>query len=104
MKTRYAIKATCFDKKGRVISSAENSYEKTHPIQAMYAKKVGHPLRHCLHAEIAAIIRAKGKPIHSIFIERYGKKGEPRDAMPCPVCQLAIKEAKIEIISYTVGE
>jgi deoxycytidylate deaminase len=52
-----------------------------------------------LHAEIAAIIKAKGKG-YKIKIERYSNKGKPLPSKPCPICELAIKEAGIKVVSY----
>lgn len=103
MKKRYKIKATTYDRRGRVISTAYNDYHKTHPIQSDYAKRADMEYRQLLHAEILAIIRARGKPIHKIKIERYDNDGNPKNAEPCPVCSLAIKEAGIEFVEYTVG-
>jgi deoxycytidylate deaminase len=56
-----------------------------------------------LHAEVAAIIRSKGRDIHKIKIERYDSEGNPKLAAPCPVCQLAIKMAGIKFVEHTVG-
>lgn len=98
----YELKATIFDKKGRVVSIGKNSYIKTHPFQSKLAEKVGLPYKEYLHAEVLAVIRARGRG-HSIHIERYGEKGEPRNAKPCPICERAIKEAGLKEISYTIG-
>lgn len=100
---RHKIKATTYDKRGRVLSIAENSYNKTHTLQAQYASKAGVDYRIYLHAEILAIIRAKNKIIHKIKIERYDADGNPRLARPCPVCELAIQEANIKLIEYTLN-
>ena len=59
------------------------------------------PDRVFLHAEIAAIIRAKGKAIHKIVVKRYDKSGRLMLAKPCPVCQLAIKEAGIKVVVHS---
>ena len=64
MKTRYKILATCFNKYGIPLSKGENSYKKTHPLQAYFAERVGHPQRIYLHAEILALIRAGDKKIY----------------------------------------
>jgi deoxycytidylate deaminase len=101
MCTQYEIIATCYDKKGRRLSSATNSYSITHPLQAKYAAKVGHQHRIYLHAEIAAIIKAKKKQIHKIKVERYDSKGNPKLAAPCPICQEAIRIANIKFVEYT---
>jgi deoxycytidylate deaminase len=103
MRKKYRITATVYDKKGRVLSTATNSYQKTHPYQAKCAEKVGKPNKIFLHAEIHAIIKAlkKGVP-YKIKIERYNKKGEPVCAKPCPVCQQAIQETGIKYIEYTI--
>lgn len=77
------------DKKGRVLAESENSYTKTHPTQKNYATKVGTPYKEYLHAEIAAIIRAKGKGVH-LYVARVDASGAPVTAKPCPICQHAI--------------
>ena len=101
MKPKYKITATCYDKRGRVISKGVNDYARSHPLQAHFAKLVGQEERIYLHAEIKAIISARGKPIHKIRVERYNHKGEQRLAFPCPVCQQAIKHAGIKLVEYT---
>lgn len=99
---KHNITATVYDRKGKVLSVGRNSYYKTHPKQAHYALLVGEQHRVFLHAEIAALVKCRGVP-YKIKIERYGKNGEPRLAKPCPICELAIKEAGIQFIEYTVG-
>ena len=98
---RYHILAKCYDKKGRLLAAAFNSYTKTHPLQAYFARKVGH--YHCeyLHAEIHAILKCKGKPIYRITIERYDACGLPANAQPCSICQEAIKAFGITKVEYT---
>lgn len=101
MKAKQTIVATCYDSKGRVVSQGRNSYTLTHPVQARYAARASMPDRVFLHAEIAAIIRAKGKAIHKLVVKRYGKDGRLKLAQPCPVCQLAIKEAGIKVVVHS---
>jgi tRNA(Arg) A34 adenosine deaminase TadA len=100
MKRKYDIRAICYDKKGRVLSVGYNSYTKTHPIQDYYARQAGHPQRIFLHAEIAALLRAKDKNIHKV--ERYARDGSPMNASPCPVCVRAIKAWGVNFIEHTV--
>jgi len=101
-KSQQIIVASCYDKRGYLLSTAVNSYTKTHPKQAYHAAKVGHPLRCFLHAEIAAIIKAKGKKIHKMKVERFGKRGNLLPSHPCPICMSAIKAASINCLEYTV--
>ena len=103
MKTRQEITATIYDKRGKILAIGKNSYEKTHPIQSKFAKQAGLPQKEQLHTEVAAIIRAlkRGSP-YKIKVERFDKKGFPLNAEPCPICKLAIKEAGIKIIEYTI--
>ena len=102
MKVKHTIIAKCYDKRGHLLSFATNSYTKTHPLQAYFAKKVGHSHHKVfLHAEIAAILKARGKSIHRITVERYGKTGKPLNACPCPICQEAIKAFSIPIVEFT---
>lgn len=99
--TRHRIIAKCYDKKNRLLSSAENDYDKSHPLQKTYAAKAGMPYKEFLHAEILAIIRAK-KPIHRISVARLNRQGKMRLAKPCEICQLAIEEAGIRLVEYTL--
>ena len=101
---KYSIKATVYDKRGKVLSIGYNSYVKTHPMMYEYGKKLKMPYKIFLHAEIAALIKIKDKTTpHKIFIERYGKDGKPRLAAPCPICLEAIRQAGIEKVEFTVG-
>ena len=99
---KHTVKASCYDKRGRLLSSAYNNYNKTHPLQKLFAERVGHSHRQLLHAEILAIIRAKEKQIHKIVIERYGKQGQPLLAAPCPICLEAIKHYGISVVQHTI--
>lgn len=102
---RHQLTATIYDKRGKIVAVGHNNYNKTHPYQACKAQQAGLPQKIYLHAEIDAIIKAlrSGVDLHKISIERYDKLGQPRDAMPCPVCQIAIREAGIKFIEYTIG-
>ena len=102
MKKRFEIKATCFDKKGKVISVGYNSYSKTHPIQSHFARLAGLPEKTFLHAEVAALLKAKGKNIHKIKVERYDSEGNPVNAAPCPICRLAIKSWGVSYVEHTI--
>lgn len=99
---KHKIRATIYDKKGKILAMGENSYKKTHPLQAQYAAAVGENYKIYLHAEISALVKCRGKP-YKIKIERYDKSGNPKNAKPCPICELAIKEAGISVIEYTIG-
>ncbi len=99
---QHHILAKCYDKRGRLLSAAFNSYTKTHPLMQYFARKVGHPLERCyLHAEIHAILRARGKSIYRITTERYDARGLPANSKPCPICQEAIKAFGIQIVEHT---
>ena len=100
---RHYVLATVYDKRGNVLSRAENSYTKTHPYQAMMARRSGIPEKIFLHAEIAALIRCRTGQPYRIKIERYNKSNEPMLAKPCPICEAAIKEAGIRLVEYTIG-
>lgn len=100
--TRQALTAVIYDKRGKVISVGQNSYVKTHPLQALHAVKAGMPDKQFLHAEIHAIVKCKDlSRAHKIFVSRWDKKGRPALAKPCPVCMSAIESAGIEIIEHT---
>lgn len=76
-------------KGGRVVSVGYNSYTKTHPQQAKFAKLAGQPKREFLHAEVASLIRAP-RDADTLVVIRVNKAGEYVCAKPCPICRLAI--------------
>ena len=95
------IKEVIYNKKGRILSEAENSYTKTHPYQKRLAEKSKNPHRIYLHAEIAALVRCRGVP-YKISITRINAHGELVLAKPCDICELAIKEAGIKIVEFSI--
>lgn len=99
---QQTLSAVIYDRKGRVLSVGQNSYIKTHPLQAAHAKKVGRSEKVFLHAEIHAIVRCRDlKKAHKIFISRWDAQGNPVIAKPCPVCMSAITAAGIQQIEHT---
>jgi hypothetical protein len=98
----FKLKATLYDKRGRILAIGTNSYTKTHPLQSMYADAVGKPDAVFLHAEIDALRRCKDwDKIYRIVVERYDKQGNPRLARPCQVCQHAIDSVGIPNVEFT---
>lgn len=101
-RTKFDLKATLYDKKGKILSIGTNSYLKSHPLQAEFSEKHGRPEAIFLHAEIAALTKCKDwSKIHSIHIERYDKQGNPRLAKPCKICQSALDTIGVKKITYT---
>ncbi len=100
-KSRYDIRAYCYDKRGRLISEGRNNYDKTHPLQAHFAKIVGEEDKIYLHAEISALLRSRGKQVHKIHVERIQNEATAL-AEPCPICMEAIKAFGVKVISYTL--
>lgn len=96
-KFRHA--AICLDSKGRIVSYATNS-RKTHPLQAEYARRTGKEKKVSLHAEIAALIRAR-EDIETVVVARINKRGELRNSKPCPICRLALEEAEVNEIWFS---
>lgn len=95
------VVARTYDKRGFLLACRSNSYSKTHPLQAHFAKLVGKPASVFLHAEIHAIIASGDRKIHRIEVERFNSKGEPVLARPCPICQAAIEAYEIEEVCHT---
>lgn len=101
-KTMQRIYALCLDSKGRIISESPNMYDKTHPYQYQCACSAGNEEATSLHAEISAIIKSRGKDISKIVVARVGNSGKPLLAKPCKICSIAISQAGIKSIEYTV--
>lgn len=98
---RFRVIASVLDKKGRTIATRCNDYNCTHPVQKRYAVKAGRPEAEMLHAEIASIIAAKGKSIHTVLIARVDANGNPVPAVPCEICSLAMQEIGVKEIIHT---
>lgn len=97
---RYPVCAIACDKAGNVLGIGYNSYEKTHPYQARAAAKAKQPGKIYLHAEIAALVKARGV-VYSLSVARITKDGKAALAEPCPVCRLAMKEAGVKRVEWT---
>jgi hypothetical protein len=97
---RPVLTALAYDKRGRLLSVGRNSYVKTHPLQAHYSRKAGKPDAIYLHAELAALLKAK-EPVHKLVVTRFGRKGQPLLAKPCAACQLAIEEFGVKHVEHT---
>jgi deoxycytidylate deaminase len=102
MKKKFSVTAIIYDKRGRVLSVGVNSYVKTHPMMAEYARRAGEPYKVFLHAEVAAIVRCVHiERAYKIVVIRYNEDGSPANARPCKICQAAIKTAGIEVVEHT---
>ena len=102
MKKRFSVSAVIFDKRGRVLSIGKNSYIKTHPLQAEYARRAGEPHKVYLHAEVDAIVKCSNLDrAEKIVVFRHTEDGSPASARPCKICQHAIKLAGIKNVEHT---
>jgi tRNA(Arg) A34 adenosine deaminase TadA len=98
---KYNLTAIITDKKGNILSIGKNSYVKTHPMQAKFAKKNGKEGAIFLHAEIAAIVKCRDlKNAHKITVMRI-ENGIEKIAKPCDICMAAISDVGIQHIEYT---
>lgn len=105
MRKRYEIIATAFDSKGRILSTAKNEYNRSHPLQKYFSEKAGESEMKCWkHAELGAILKAKDKKIYKLLVKRFDNQGNPAMAKPCKSCQEAIKAFGINKVSYTTTE
>lgn len=86
--------------KGRLVSVGNNQYKKTHPKQKDYAKRAKQTYREYLHAEIDCIVKANSH-IDTLIVFRVGRNGKLSNAKPCPICQLAIKQAKVKTVIHS---
>jgi tRNA(Arg) A34 adenosine deaminase TadA len=92
-------------RKNKVIVTATNLENKTHPLQAQFAQKVGLKEKIFLHAEINALIRAK-EDADTIVVARIGghSHNELRMSKPCPICQMALEMSQVRKIIYSTDD
>ena len=82
--------------RGQNVFPAWNS-RTTHPKQAHFARN---PFCIHLHAEIAAMVRAKWDA-DALYVVRIGAAGEFRNAKPCEGCMRAL--TNVRKICYSTG-
>ena len=87
-------------RKGRVVVATTNAEGKTHPEQKRLADRVNEPYRTSLHAELRALLKAKGA-VDTLVVGRVNRHGDLCLARPCPVCQLAIREYGVGRVVYS---
>lgn len=104
---RVRTVAVFTDKRYNVLSVAGNTYAKTHPQQARWAKKTGSPHKQCLHAEMrAAIMLAKSGKANSakfLYVAAVSEAGNVLCARPCMVCQMMLDEQFPDIEVFYTG-
>jgi tRNA(Arg) A34 adenosine deaminase TadA len=89
------------DKRGRIVAEASNSYTQTHPFQKQMCLAVGFEDKEFLHAETAAIIKARGKG-SILYVARVDARGRPQMSKPCKMCSEAIRlHGNIKEIHHT---
>jgi hypothetical protein len=98
---KHTIFAMAFDRHGRMISTGVNSYNSSRSLQRYFASKVGMFDSVYTHAEIDCLVKAKGKQVHKLVVQRFNRLGEPVCAKPCKICQEAIKAFGVKIVEHT---
>lgn len=99
---RYHIVATCYDKRGRVISTGVNEYHRSHPLFKHFAVIAGESDEKIWkHAEFSACIAAGKREIHTVLVERYHKDGTMANAEPCKTCKVMLKSFGVKHVIHT---
>jgi len=90
-------------RKSKLVSTAVNLEQKSHPLQAKLAEKVGLGEKIYLHSEIHALIKAK-EDADTIIVARVNTQDKLRMAKPCPICALALEQGGVKNIYYSTNE
>ena len=102
MRKRYEIKATCYDHKGKVLSKGCNNYSKSHPLAKHFAVlAVESQDKVYLHAELDACLKARGKKIHEVKVERKHNDGTMANAEPCRTCKVMLRAFGVQKVKYS---
>ena len=99
----YYMGAVCLTRHGGIVSQGYNSYCQTHPMQKKYAEKNGKENNCYLHAEIAALVKAK-QDVDSVLVMRMIQDKTLKMAKPCKICEMALREAGVRQVYYTNAE
>jgi tRNA(Arg) A34 adenosine deaminase TadA len=100
--SRHTVTARVYSRKGTLISTATNSYTKTHPLMLYFGKRVGINYKVFLHAELAALLKCGTTTPYKLVVERFTKDGRPALAKPCSICEQAIKAWGVRRVEYTI--
>jgi deoxycytidylate deaminase len=99
---KHHLIARCYDKRGRLISTGENEYRKSHPLFKHFAIQAGESEEKIYkHAEFSAIITAGKKIVDTINVERFHKNGQSANAEPCKTCKLMLSAFGVRRVIYT---
>ena len=102
-KGQHRVYSIVYDKRGRTLSEASNTYTKSSPIMKSLGEDVGMPEKQFWHAECLAIHRIPyGSLPYRIVIARVNREGESLPSAPCKVCANAIKKRGIEVIEHII--
>ena len=100
LEKKFCIAAATLDRQGKLIAIGLNSSVKTHPLMQHYCTKIHNQYKIFLHAEISALVRSQ-REVHTLIVMRLNKAGQIALAKPCPLCQMAIRDAGIKKTYYT---
>lgn len=106
-KKKQFVYARVVTRSGCTLSVGVNSYVKTKPLQAKWAKKCNLPLKQHVHAEVAAIAKLtpeQRKKAYAIYVYRFDRQGRPAYAKPCKICQAVIRDVGIKRVYYTTAD
>lgn len=99
---RQRIVAIASDKRGRILSIGQNSYQKTSPLMLHYCQKVHrHRDKPFLHAEADCLFRLDVGNVYKLSIARVLADNSPALAAPCEICQAIISAYGVKIVEYT---
>lgn len=99
---RFELIATAFDKKNKVICTATNLYNKSHPLMKAMAIRAGESeAKIYQHAEFRALLLAGDTEVYSLFVQRFAADGSFALAKPCRTCQEVIKFFGVREVRYT---
>jgi len=91
-----------------VVVSVGTNIRKSHPLQQKYDRfrnEKPEDIPHYLHAEIAAIVRAKDFDLSKaeVFVYRMNGDGNLGMCRPCPACMKALIDHGVKVVAYTTN-
>lgn len=102
IKGQHRVHSIVYDKRGKILSEASNTYTKSSPVMKALGEDVGMPEKQFWHAECLAIHRVPyGTTPYRIVVARVNRCGDSLPSAPCKVCSNAIKKKGIKIIEHT---
>lgn len=102
--TYFRVRIGAVLARGNYLISKGANLSTSHPLQRTHNDAVGRIApAHALHAEMNAIVKAKGEDLRgsTIYVARLDRRGALGMCRPCSACERALRDRGVSRVVYT---